>query len=340
VRCTSVRPAELGSTELALWREYAQRGPRNPFLSPEYAQAVGEVRDAARVLVAEDAGQICGFLAIEQHGRIARPIGSGLSDCEGWALAPAASVPGGAALRSAGLIGWDFDTLLDEQVPAGAYRVRRERSPIIAMPDGYEAYLETVRARSKKWLSSMFRKQRKLEREVGEVRFEFASTDDAALRALMRWKSGQYAQLGEWDRFADPGIVALVSGLMKLRSSSCSGALSVLWAGDVPVAAHAGLHSSSVLSWWFPAYDPAYGKYSPGILVLLHLLEGAAAHGIGVVDLGRGKHEYKDATKTGELVVVTGSVDAPGVGALPRRVKRVARAGVRVARKVTARVRA
>jgi len=336
VRCTSVRPAELGSTELARWRELAAAtpGPRNPFLAPEYALAVGEVRPAARVLVAEDAGQTIGFLAIEEHGRVARPIGSGLTDCEGWTLAAGADVPAGAALRAAGLAGWDFETLLDEQVPEGAYRLRRERSPVVAMPDGYEPYLEAVRGRSKKWLASMFRKQRKMEREVGEIRFEFASSDEAALRSLMRWKSGQYAQLDEWDRFGDPGIVALVSTLMRGKDPACSGALSVLWAGDVPVAAHAGIHSESVLSWWFPAYDPEYGKYSPGMLVLLHLLEGAAAHGVGTVDLGRGQHDYKDATKTGELTVVTGSVDAPVAASLPRRAKRLARAGVHAARRL------
>lgn len=338
MRCTSVRPAELGSTELARWRELAAAtpGPRNPFLSPEYALAVGEVRPAARVLVAEDAGTITGFLGIEDHGRVARPIGSGLTDCEGWTLAAGADVPAGPALRAAGLVGWDFETLLDEQVPEGAYRLRRERSPVVGLPDGYEPYLEALRGRSKKWLSSMFRKQRKMEREVGEVRFEFASRDEAALRALMRWKSGQYAQLDEWDRFADPGIVALVSGLMRSTAPACSGALSVLWAGDVPVAAHAGLHSESVLSWWFPAYDPEYGRYSPGILVLLHLLESAGAHGIGTVDLGRGAHDYKDATKTDELTVVTGSVDAPVAASLPRRAKRLARAGVHVARRLRA----
>lgn len=336
MRCTSVRPAELGSTELARWRELAAAtpGPRNPFLAPEYALAVGQVRPDARVLVAEDAGQITGFLGIEVAGRVARPIGSGLSDCEGWTLAPDADVPVAAALAAAGLVGWDFETLVEQQVPDGAYRLRRDRSPVVALAGGYEPYLEELRGRSKKWLASTFRKQRKMERELGEIRFEFASTDDAALRALMRWKSGQYAQLDEWDRFADPGIVALVSGLMRATEPACAGALSVLWAGDVPVAAHAGIHSESVLSWWFPGYDPAYGRYSPGILVLLHLLEGAACRGIGTVDLGRGPHEYKDATKTAELTVVTGSVDAPVVGSLPRRAKRVARAAVHTARRL------
>lgn len=336
MRCSSVRPTELGGAELERWRTLAAAtpGPRNPFLAPEYALAVGATRPQARVLVVEDAGEIVGFLAHELHGRVAKPLGAGLSDCEGWALAPGIDVPVGMALRHAGLAGWDFDCLLEGQVPPEAYRTRPERSPVVELPHGYDPYLDELRGRSKKWLASTFRKQRKLEREVGEVRFEFASTDEAALRALMRWKSGQYAQMGEWDRFADPTIVALVTDLMRTPSPACSGALSVLYAGDVPIAAHAGIWSESVLSWWFPAYDPEYGRYSPGILVLLHLLEGAAKHGVGLVDLGRGAHDYKDATKTAEHTVVTGSVDAPTLSSLPRRAKRAARAGVHTARRL------
>lgn len=339
MQCSTVRPADLGPAELQRWRDLVAAGPapRNPFLAPEYALAVGAARPQARVLVLQDAGETVGFLAHEQHGTIARPIGEGLSDCEGFALAPGTVVPVAQVLREAKLTGWDFDCLLAAQLPEGAYRVRREASPVVAMPNGYDAYLDELRGGSKKWLSSMFRKLRKLEREVGEVRFEFHSTDPADLRTLMRWKSGQYAQLGEWDRFADPRIVTLVEDLMRTQSPTCAGALSMLYAGDLPVAAHAGIWSESLLSWWFPAYDPEFGRYSPGILFLLQMLEAAAKHGIGVVDLGRGRHEYKDATKTGELTVLAGSVDAPSPRALPRRAKRLARTAVHTARSLRSR---
>jgi CelD/BcsL family acetyltransferase involved in cellulose biosynthesis len=64
------------------------------------------------------------------------------------------------------------------------------------------------------------------------------------------------------------------------------------------------------------------------------MLEATAKQGIGVVDLGRGAHDYKDATKTGEYTVLAGSVDAATLASLPRRAKRVARAGVHAARRL------
>ncbi|WP_300016091.1 GNAT family N-acetyltransferase [Pseudonocardia sp.] len=328
---TAVRPAELGAAELRRWTELraAARGPRNPFLSAEFARAVGAVRPAARVTVLEDGGRIVGFFAHERHGRVARPVGAGLADAEGLVLEPGAEVDVAALLGRSGLAGWDFDCLVDGQVPPGAYRTRRELSPVIDLAGGYDPYLAAVKERSKKWLASTFRKQRKLEREVGELRFEPHSDDPAVLRTLMGWKSAQYAQLGEWDRFADPRIVGLAEDVSGSGAAECTGFCSALHAGEHLVAAHLGPASGSVLSWWFPGYDVAFGRYSPGILLLFHLAQEAARRGIVQLDLGRGRHDYKDAMMTGELVVHTGSLDAASVGSLPRRARRIVRAGLR-----------
>ena len=330
MRCLTLHPSDLGRTEPDRWTELlaAHPGPRNPFLSAEFACAVGRVRPAARVAVIEDAGEVVGFFAHERHGRVARPIGSGLADCEGLVLAPGRTVRVPELLRRCGLAGWDFECLLDGQLPLEAYRTRVELSPVIELPDGSEQYRKVLRNRSARWFASTLRKQRKLEREVGELRFVFDARDDEALTALASWKSAQYARLGEWDRFADPGVVALVRDLLEASTPGCSGALSVLYAGNRPVAAHIGLWSRSVLSWWFPGYDPEFSRYSPGILLLLHLADAAAERGVELLDLGRGRHEYKETMKTGDLVVHAGSVDGALLPSVPRRARRVLRAGL------------
>ncbi|GAY12231.1 GNAT family N-acetyltransferase [Pseudonocardia sp. N23] len=330
MRFSTVHPRDLSTPELARWQDIRGAGtlPRNPFLSAEFAVAVGAARPGTRVTVIDDGATTVGFFAHERHGRVARPVGTLLADSEGPVLAPGTDVDMAALLAHEGLAGWDFDTLADGLLPAGAYRVDAERSPVLDLSPGWDDYLATISARSKKWLASTWRKRRKLEREVGGIRFEFHTTDPAVLRSLMDWKSGQYAALGEWDRFADPGIVAIARALAASQAPECTGAVSALWAGDRLVAAHLGLHSESVLSWWFPAYDPEFGRYSPGILLLLAIAEAAAERGVTQLDLGRGAHDYKDATATGELVVRTGALDAASLSSLPRRAKRVVRAGL------------
>ena len=46
--------------------------------------------------------------------------------------------------------------------------------------------------------------------------------------------------------------------------------------GREPVAGHFGLHANGELAGWFPAFDPRFAKYSPGLLHHLHLAEAAA----------------------------------------------------------------
>ncbi|MFJ8075193.1 GNAT family N-acetyltransferase [Streptomyces sp. NPDC096176] len=133
------------------------------------------------------------------------------------------------------------------------------------------------------------------------------------------WKSAQYRRTGRRDRFAQRWISALVRRLHESRADGCSGVLSVLYAGRRPVAAHFGSRSRTVLSCWFPAYETEFATYSPGLVLHLRMAEAAAREGIGMVDLGRGDAEYKDALKTGELRVHEGAALRPGArAALPK----------------------
>jgi CelD/BcsL family acetyltransferase involved in cellulose biosynthesis len=330
LKASVVRPGELGEPELARWRELQAATPhlRSPFLAPGYALALDRLRDDVRVAVVTDAGETTAFFGFELRARrTAKPLGFGLTDVEGIVHAGPTPPPARELLRAAGLDGWDFDTLLEEQVPPGADAVALRPSPVMDISGGYEAYLVNRRAASKTLVQRTQRKRRKLEREVGELRFAYDERDPAALDELMRWKSGQYAEMGEWDRFADRRVVDLVRDLHTRTDPDCTGLLSVLYAGDKPAAAHFGLAGTATLATWFPTYDPALSTYSPGILLHFLMAEGAAERGLVELNLGRGEHEYKAQLKTGDLQVARGSVDASALApaALVRRVSRVPR---------------
>ncbi|MET9935077.1 MULTISPECIES: GNAT family N-acetyltransferase [unclassified Streptomyces] len=162
--------------------------------------------------------------------------------------------------------------------------------------EGYAAYEAFLRVQSPDFPETTLAKERRLARRTdGGVRFVFDERDPAALRTLVAWKSARYRRTGRRDRFAEEWINALVRRLHALRTPGRSGVLSVLQAGERPVAAHFGLRSATVLSCWFPAYDPAFAPYSPGLVLHLRTAEAAAAAGIGTLDLGRGYAEYKNA---------------------------------------------
>ncbi len=321
-----VRPGDLDAAEQAYWRKFLGSSSAfdSPFLALEYAQALDAVRDHLRVAVASDGGQVVGFLPFEARGRgRVGPAGGGLSDVTGIVHNTDWTPDVGALLRGR-FHTFDFVNLLGHQVPAGARYVVHSPSPVIDFPDGYESYLTGRKRVLKQLIQSTLRKRRKLEREIGPLRFTFAGDDPADLEALMRWKSGQYRAMGEWDRFADPRVVELLRRLHRTRSEHCSGSLAVLWAGDQRAAVHFGVRSQRTLSWWFPAYNPELGRYSPGMQLLLYLVEAAAEQGLCRIDLGAGEHGYyKDAMKTGDLSVARGTIDDGSPGA---RLLRAARA--------------
>ncbi|MFI8522528.1 GNAT family N-acetyltransferase [Streptomyces sp. NPDC085481] len=302
-----------------MWRELraTSGAPRNPFMEPEFTRAVAEVRPRARVAVLYTRHEPAGFFPYEKgpfgHGRA---IGLGVSDSQGVVLRPGLRPPARWLLRVCGLSAWEFDNLEEGQHTFHPSAAERFASPVIDLADGYAAYEDGLRVRSPKFLKTTLAKERRLGRQqAGEVRFVFDEREPAALRTLMAWKSAQYRRTGRRDRFAQTWISTLVQRLHALRAPGCSGVLSVLYVGERPVAAHFGLRSRTVLSCWFPAYDPEFARYSPGLVLHLRMAAAAAGAGIGLLDLGRGDAEYKDGLKTGELTVYEGSALRPGPAA-------------------------
>ncbi|EFL29684.1 cellulose biosynthesis protein CelD [Streptomyces viridochromogenes DSM 40736] len=335
-RVLVLRPDELGPSDRKMWREIRteSRAPSNPFLDPVFTAAVGQVRPSARVAVLQDDGTPVGFFPYER-GPLGqgRAIGLGVSDSQGAVLRPGIRLDARGLLRACALSSWEFDNLETGQGVFAPHAVEELASPVVDLGEGFERYTERLRARSASFLGQTRAKERKLARQAGEVRFVYDARDPEALRALMGWKSAQYRRTGRRDRFAQEWIVRLVGLLGESEEPECRGVLSVLYAEDRPVAAHFGLRSRTVLSWWFPAYDRTYARYSPGLVLQLRMLEAAAADGVETVDLGSGPARYKESLKTRDVPVYEGVVVRPVPGGaahwLGREPARAARRYVR-----------
>lgn len=313
---------ELDAGLIAAWRSIQEREPRfaSPYFCPEFTRAVGAVRDDVRVVVIENDGRPAGFFA---HQRAAwgrgSPVGGPLSDYHGVIAAPGAEWRVEELMRAARLAIWRFDHLLDPSGRFAPYVSARANSPQIdvdriAKPPAFA------------------RKGRKLAREIGAVSFELHSAEEGILERLCTWKRAQYARTANPDVFAVRWTGELVRALMGVQSASFAGVCSVLRAGGRPVAVHAGMRSRSLLHWWFPAYDPEFARYSPGIILLLRLAEALRAAGVGTLDLGKGDAPYKSALMTRAAELREGRVAMPSLLAAaqrffpPRAVRRLERA--------------
>lgn len=304
-------PNELGPDDLAAWRsmQHKTASLASPFLAPEFTLAVGNFRPNARVAVLSDGPELVGFFPFERRRLgVGVPIGAGLNNCQGLIHAPAMEWDPRALLRACRVSVWQFDSLVAGQKPFEPYAARMTPLPVIDLADGFEIYQEKLRVKSPKFCREVARKARKLEREAGELRFVLDSRDAAGLHALICWKSDQYRRNGMVDIFDRPWVVGLVDQLFSTRNGHFSGLLSVLYAGEMPVAAQFGLRSGHLLGGWFCAYDSRFGRQSPGLLQHVRTVQEAPALGVYLIDMGIGSERYKQTLKSYDLSIGAGTV--------------------------------
>ena len=206
-----VRPADLGHAERARWLEFhtADLSLSSPFLSYEFTATAARHLPGTRVGVLHDDGEIVGFFPFDR-GRFgaATSVAALLNEANGVVHRTDYSWDARELLERCGLGVWEFDHLVPGQSAFDPFTTLLAPSPIMELSDGYEAYLAAARLRSSR-IKDLPRRRRRLAREVGDVRFEFAADDSAALSTLMSWKSEQYRRTARMDRFARPWIPRL-----------------------------------------------------------------------------------------------------------------------------------
>jgi len=304
-----VRPAELGPAEIAAWHRMQAATPSlaNPFLSAEFAMAVGRFRPDARVAILTEGQTTAGFFAFERRGLgLGVPIGGWLSGGQGVVHAPEAQWDPQQLLRGCGLAAWQFDSLIAGQRQLRPYQTAIKASPFIDLTDGFEAYAAKLDLKSHRFCRELARKARKLGREAGELRIVADSRDSKVLDTLIAWKSEQYRRTGQVDRFEHQWVRDLLQTLLTAGDEHADGQLSVLYAGDRPVATQFGLRGGNLLSGWFTVYDTDFASYSPGLIQLMLMVEKLAQSGITTIHMGHGAVKYTENLKSDNMFVSVG----------------------------------
>lgn len=322
MRIDVLRPAELGDADLAIWRRLQRTCPvfGNPFLSPEFAVAVAEHRTSARVAVIQDAGEVAGFLPFERRRLgVGKPIGSGFSDYQAVIHEPGLDWSPRDILEGCGLSVLEFDHLAVEQSPFKPHHVAVRPAPAMDLSRGFEGFVADVRRRSRGFVKTTRRLQRKLERELGPLELVYDEPGHEAHELVRTWKSAQYRRSGWPDLFGRPDMRALVRNLLATRSEAFACRCSMLYAGGRPVSGQINLHAPTAVASWIVAYDPDLSRYSPGSVLDLLIAEEAAGRGVQVISLGKGDGMQKNRLGTLTQHVAEGWVERLGAGSALRR---------------------
>ena len=200
------------------------------------------------------------------------------------------------------------------QVPFREFCRVETESPFIDLESGWDAYVEERRRSGSKRLQSVARKKRKIEREIGALRFEFHTSDDTTFEKLIRWKLQQQERTGACQVLRSKWVVDLLDRIRSIEVEGFSGAMSALYCDGELAAAHLGMVGPDVLHMWFPVYNREFESYAPGLTHLMMMAQCCAERGIGRLDLGKGPEPYKESFRSGATPLIEGGVDLSRCG--------------------------
>lgn len=281
----------------------------NPFYRIEMHQMFAEFRDNVLVANLESPeGEWLGVLPFERVKHRGRPVGDMFSDYHG-VISPhdfnATQLD--AIVAASGLHSFRFHHTPCSQSGFRENACYSEPSPCIDIRNGFESYCDDLQARKSKFIKRMRQRTRKLQRDHGLVKLQLSSCEDS--HATMRkWKAHKCKQQLRQNVYAERWAVDLFQQLLECDDEQLHGEICILHAGSTPVAMAYLLRSYGEMHVWKIATNPDLSNYSPGLLVLYHLIESAAQSGVQRIDLARGDERFKMTMQNATIQVCEGWV--------------------------------
>jgi len=298
IACIQREPAEIGSAWSAL---AASRQPPSIFLTPEWIAVARAHESTEPITLAATDGVAA--LARETEGTITF-AGGQLTDEQDVIAAPGAerevatAVAGWIAAQRPARVRLEFvpedrPTLaaFEAVLTSAGYRVARARqtvSPILALPDSYDSYVQSL---GKKERHELRRKVRRLE-AAGAARFRYASAAERAA-VLDRFFALHRLSRGEKAGFMTPAVERFFRDVADALAPLDRLRLGVLTLDGADVAVLFGFALGKVIALYNAAYDPRQASLSVGIVSHAWAIREAIASGYTTYDLLRGDEPYK-----------------------------------------------
>jgi CelD/BcsL family acetyltransferase involved in cellulose biosynthesis len=322
------RPSELGSVEIEAWRALQLTDPRfdNPFLSPTFARAVGDLDPRARVAVVSDGPTVSAFLPFSVTQRsVGLGIASGVASCHGLVQRPGFDYPLVEILNDCGLAVLEMKHFVSPNPSPASPDAKTVPTHVIDISAGYDAYLADRKASEPKYFNWLRRKLRRAELDLGPIEFTAGEPDREALNTVIQWKSNQYRRSGWPDPFAKRWVRDLAYVLAETDEPDLVGRVSALRVSGDLLAVDFSIHSQSVYGGWFVSYNPDYSRFSPGAIRWLFVIEDAASIGLQQLDIGPGDERYKVKLASSQLPLVDGHATRSCLRAVVHNASRVPR---------------
>jgi CelD/BcsL family acetyltransferase involved in cellulose biosynthesis len=278
------------------------------------------------VVLREDGGAV-GFLPARITGAVAMPAGAPMCDYQGLVAGPDVHIEPKRLVEALGVQRLDFSHMLADQPTFASHARGAVTSYVIDVAAGYASYEAQRREAGSGVLKDIDKRRRKVEREVGPVRFQALASCGTAFATLLDWKRRQYLATGQTVIFDAPWTVDLLRQLHGVQGGDFGGALFSLHIGDQLAAIQFHLRGQRTLHAWIIAHDERFERYSPGLILFQEILRWMDDTPFTTLDLGAGDYRFKQQLSNLHRPVAHGFVGRPS----PASLVRGAQYGVRAA---------
>ena len=290
----TIKPDALTPEDVALWSRFLGQRPDlgGPYFDARYVQAVGVHVPHAGIARFWRDGHIAGYFPYQLRAGALQPLGAPLTDYHGIVGEPGLQPDFNGLLKATGARRLEFQGWSGSLCPKAASTKLQRR--IADLSEGFEAWYGRHEALNHKFFKNIRRCERNVEKDFGGFAFTWERVTPEVLDWVLGIKRTQYKHCGLHDVFNCGWTLDLLRDLAAYDDDAYGLRAGVFRHEGRVVAAEIGLLGSGEVHLWFPAYDPAYYRYSIGILLVVQMMRHLAPNGIKRFDFGTGGEEYKD----------------------------------------------
>ena len=321
----------ITESEEALFCAFRDSDPSlsSPYFSIDFLKAIAPHTPGSMLARFHDGDEIVGFFAYQKRGQSLQPAGAPLSDYHAAVMKAGYAPDWSRLLAAAGAKRLEFNGLIGAEGLDRAPIVKHRQ--IVDLADGFEAWFASQKARSPKYFKNLGRCTRNVAKDFPDLTFEWVEVSPALLDWVLDLKIDQYKRSGMHNVFSCGWTRDLLVALAEQKTGQAALMAGVYRRGEDLVAAEICLLDGQDLHFWFPAYNPAYSRYSPGLLLTFDIIRHAAKLGFKVFDFGSGGEAYKSPMTTDGPLCYEGQVGQ--ALALPVKSDRLQRAWLSVWRR-------
>ena len=306
-----VDPVSLTADEIALWNRFraAQQSLASPYFSPKYFQAASKAIRNVQIAICEVNGEIAAFFPFQRRTLgIAKPVGGPFSDYHGVIARSGFRFDPRTLLKDCGLTAFDYDHLPADQIDFAGFSQNSATSQRMDLSESFEHYRLQRKAAGSGEIENTLKKQTKLTKEVGSVKFIQHDSDRETFKKLIAWKNDQHKRTGVYPVLEHKCAVDFLQEILTFQENDFCGLMPSLYVNGSLAATSFCIRSGETLHYLITTYNVALQKYSPGLILLINMAIQAEHSGLKTIDLGKGQERYKLSLSNDALPLLEGTV--------------------------------